>query len=129
MEKIRPFEVVKAYDRDITGNVQSGRVQVLHQSHHRSIVPRENCSGRTLQSQEPVKRLRVLASVMNQCFVDRKTMTLKSLLIGIHPLERGRHMRPAGNHSDSPVTEVVEVFDQLLHGALVLDPNLAESTG
>src|SRR5580704_5185202 len=80
MEKARPFEVVKAHYGDITGNVQSGRVQVLHQSHHRSIVPRENCSGRTLQRQEPVKRLPVLASVMNQCFVNRKTMTLKSLL-------------------------------------------------
>jgi hypothetical protein len=34
MEVFRPFKVVKAHDRNITGNVKPNGVQVLHQSHH-----------------------------------------------------------------------------------------------
>src|ERR1700719_1255629 len=82
-----------------------------------------------MQSKKPVKGLRFVASVMNQCFVDRKTVTMKSSLVGIHPLEGGRHMRSPGNHRDSPMTKAVEMFNQLPHRLLVLDSNLAESTG
>src|ERR1700741_872069 len=102
MEVVRPFKVVKAHDRDITGNLKPSSVQILHQSYHGSIVPSEN--RRWFQRQKPIKRFRVLASVMNQGFVNREAVITKSSFVGINPLERSRDMRPTGDHGDAPMT-------------------------
>src|ERR1700739_3481292 len=102
MEVVRPFKVVKAHDRHITRNLKPSSVKILHQSYHGSIVPSEN--RRWFQRQKPIKRFRVLASVMNQGFVNREAVITKSSFISIHPLERGRHMRSAGDHGNTAMT-------------------------
>src|ERR1700737_1387261 len=72
MEVIRPFEVIEAHDRDITGNLKSNGVQVLHQSHHRSIVPSENRGWWWIQSKKRAKDPPAALSSRNQASCARR---------------------------------------------------------